>query len=230
MKEQLKKAYEAVEMLKALELPVSYEQKREIEKLEKEYLKEEVIPLWKQEMQPLVEIIKGKFEMEVTFEKGNGLNIIVVNSAKKKYTDPFEINEKKNRKKNLSTCLSNIVATANDSDNKFHKEISFILNEYCKIKGCAPTKNGIYHSKCIKEIAEGIGYTDQIITRTRKDGSTYDIVREKNATELTILNFMKKSLLQSLCEKKNETEKDSPIYVEDIESLIKKVEETNIFD
>ena len=58
MMEQLKKAYEAIEMLRALELPVSDEQLRAIAKLEKEYLQDEIIPLLKQELEPYVTKLK----------------------------------------------------------------------------------------------------------------------------------------------------------------------------
>ena len=73
--EQLKKAYEAIEMLRALELPVSDEQLEGIAKLEKEYLQKEIIPLMKQEMEPHVTKLKSKFQMEVTFDKEGGLTM-----------------------------------------------------------------------------------------------------------------------------------------------------------
>ncbi|MBR1557684.1 MAG: hypothetical protein IJ647_07990 [Prevotella sp.] len=82
--EQLKKAYEAIEMLRALELPVSNEQLEGIAKLEKEYLQQEVIPLLKQEMEPLVEKIKGKFQMEVTYNKDEGLVMQLVDQSERK--------------------------------------------------------------------------------------------------------------------------------------------------
>lgn len=73
--EQLKKAYEAIEMLKALDLPVSEEQLRGVAKLEKEYLQTEIIPLLKQELEPLVTKMRSRFYMNVTFDKDNGLLI-----------------------------------------------------------------------------------------------------------------------------------------------------------
>lgn len=62
-------------MLRALNLPVSDEQQRAIAKLEKEYLQDEIIPLLKQELEPFVSKLRNKLHMEVTFEKGKGLNI-----------------------------------------------------------------------------------------------------------------------------------------------------------
>ena len=73
--EQLKKAYEAIEMLKALDLPVSDEQLRRVAEMEKNYLKEEVIPLLKQELEPMVEKMRSKFFMEVMYNKDNGLTM-----------------------------------------------------------------------------------------------------------------------------------------------------------
>lgn len=88
--EQLKKAYEAIEMLKALNLPVSDEQLRGVSRLEKEYLQEEIIPLLKQELEPLVENLKGKFLMEINFSKETGLEMILVDKAEKSETPSKE--------------------------------------------------------------------------------------------------------------------------------------------
>jgi len=84
--EQLKKAYEAIEMLQALELPVSDEQLRAIAKLEKEYLQDEIIPLLKQELEPFVTKLRSKFQMEVTFDKGEGLNMQINDQVDRKPT------------------------------------------------------------------------------------------------------------------------------------------------
>ena len=82
--EQLKKAYEAIEMLRALELPVSDEQLRAIAKLEKEYLQDEIIPLLKQELEPFVTKLRGKLLMEVTFDKAEGFNMQIVEQTDRK--------------------------------------------------------------------------------------------------------------------------------------------------
>ena len=88
--EQLKRAYEAIEMLRALELPVSDEQLEGVAKLEKEYLQKEIIPLMKQEMEPLVTKLKSKFQMEVTFDKDEGLFMQLIEQVDKK---PASINK-----------------------------------------------------------------------------------------------------------------------------------------
>ena len=73
--EQLKKAYEAIEMLKALDLPVSEEQLTGVAKLEKEYLQKEIIPLLKQELEPLVTKMRSPFYMDITYNMDKGLEI-----------------------------------------------------------------------------------------------------------------------------------------------------------
>lgn len=76
--EKLDQAYKAVEMLKALDLPVSNEQIRAIAMMERQYLKEEVIPKVTEEMTPLVEMMHNKFRLEVTYNHESGLDIQVV--------------------------------------------------------------------------------------------------------------------------------------------------------
>ena len=82
--EQLKRAYEAIEMLRALDLPVSEEQLRGIAKLEKAYLQDEIIPLLKQELEPMVEKLKGKFQIEVIYDKETGLEMTIVDIAERR--------------------------------------------------------------------------------------------------------------------------------------------------
>lgn len=78
--EQLKKAYEAIEMLKALDLPISDEQYRRVAEMEKEYLKEEIIPLLKQELEPMTEKLMSKFSIEVLYDQENGLSMDLIDS------------------------------------------------------------------------------------------------------------------------------------------------------
>ena len=82
--EQLKKAYEAIEMLEALNLPISDEQLRGVAKLEKKYLQEEIIPLLKQELEPMVEKLKGNFLMEINYAKETGLEMAIVDKTEKR--------------------------------------------------------------------------------------------------------------------------------------------------
>ena len=76
--EKLDQAYKAVEMLKALDLPISNEQIRAIAMMERQYLREEVIPKVTEEMTPLVEMMHNKFRLEVTYNHESGLDIQVV--------------------------------------------------------------------------------------------------------------------------------------------------------
>ncbi len=73
--DKLDQAYKAMEMLKALGLPVSNEQVSAIAMMERQYLREEVIPKVTMEMKPLVEMMHNKFRLEVTYNRESGLDI-----------------------------------------------------------------------------------------------------------------------------------------------------------
>lgn len=76
--EKLQIAYQAVDLLKSIDMPISVEQSNIIAGLEKDYLREEVIPLLEQEMQPLVEKMINNFDLEISFDPESGLDISVV--------------------------------------------------------------------------------------------------------------------------------------------------------
>ena len=78
MDNRLEKAYEAVAMLEELGLPVSTEQKQAITIMERQYLREEVIPQITKEMEPLVEHMHNKFRLDVSYCKEKGLDIQIV--------------------------------------------------------------------------------------------------------------------------------------------------------
>lgn len=80
--DKLNKAYEAVDMLENLGLPVSSEQLNAIAQMEKDYLQDEIIPLIKQELQPLVEKMRNAFQLNLTYSKEEGLEIQLKESAK----------------------------------------------------------------------------------------------------------------------------------------------------
>lgn len=73
--DKLDKAYEAVEMLKSLGMPISNEQMKAISMMEREYLRDEVIPQVCKEIGPLVELIHNRFKLEVNYSQENGLDI-----------------------------------------------------------------------------------------------------------------------------------------------------------
>lgn len=73
--EKLDKIYEAVEMLEQLGLPVSNEQRIAIAQMEKECLRNEIIPLIKQELEPLIKNMRNRFALNVKYSKEEGVNI-----------------------------------------------------------------------------------------------------------------------------------------------------------
>ena len=80
--DKLDKTYEAVSMLEALGLPVSAEQLNVIAQMEKDYLRDEIIPLIKQELEPLVKKMRNQFNMRVTYTNEGGLDIKLSEPAK----------------------------------------------------------------------------------------------------------------------------------------------------
>ena len=79
--DKLDKTYEAVAMLETLGLPVSNEQLIDIAQMEKEYLRDEIIPLIKQELEPMVVKMRNQFNLKVVYSKENGLDIQFSESA-----------------------------------------------------------------------------------------------------------------------------------------------------
>lgn len=75
--DKLNKAYEAVDLLEALGLPVSNEQSNAIAQMEKDYLRDEIIPLIKQELEPMVQKMRNQFNMKVVYSKDKGLDILL---------------------------------------------------------------------------------------------------------------------------------------------------------
>ena len=75
--DKLDKAYEAVDLLETLGLPVSNEQSNAIAQMEKDYLRDEIIPLIKQELEPMVQKMRNQFNMKVVYSKDKGLDILL---------------------------------------------------------------------------------------------------------------------------------------------------------
>lgn len=73
--DKLDKAYEAIEMLESLGLPVSIEQLHAVSQMEKDYICDEVIPLIKQELDPLVNKLRNQFNLKIKYSKDGGLDI-----------------------------------------------------------------------------------------------------------------------------------------------------------
>ena len=97
--DKLSKLYEAVEMLEALGLPVSGEQRSAIEQMEKEYLQDEIIPLIKQELEPMVEKLRNQFNIKIIYNKDSGLDIKMSEPTKQAPSTYSSLEERGYRKK-----------------------------------------------------------------------------------------------------------------------------------
>jgi len=73
--DELNKAYEALEVLKALGLPVSSEQLKGLEELEKEHVSKNIIPALKKTLQPLARKLQNPFSILVRINPGEELEI-----------------------------------------------------------------------------------------------------------------------------------------------------------
>ncbi len=73
--DNLRKAYEAIEMLESLGLPVTQEQKTQIRQLEKQYIDNVIVPHIKTEYEPLLEDIIGGCHLIIEYNKKDGLTI-----------------------------------------------------------------------------------------------------------------------------------------------------------
>lgn len=84
--ELLKKAYDALEMLEALNLPISDEQKRGVAILEKRYLQENIIPTMKREIGPFLSSIRNKFKLSISYNSDKGLSFSFNDNTPKEQT------------------------------------------------------------------------------------------------------------------------------------------------
>ena len=73
--EDLKKMYQAIEMLEELGLPVSLEQQFALRRLETDYLEQNIIPSIVDLMQTEVEVLKNKFCLIVKYDPEEGLSV-----------------------------------------------------------------------------------------------------------------------------------------------------------
>lgn len=96
--EKLQKAYEAIEMLESLNIPVSKEQMQAIAQMEKAYLIEEVVPLIQEELEPLVEHMQHDFKLKLTYSADNGLSVSLMNEEKTR-----TVNDEQNEMDSLRT-------------------------------------------------------------------------------------------------------------------------------
>lgn len=115
--EQLKKAYEALEMLHALNLPVSEEQLRGISELEKKYIHENVIPALKNEIAPFISSMRGDSAFTVKYEQ-NKISIYINERKKinnwndisnKAYSNKVDVKSDINVGNNIRWRLSGVI-------------------------------------------------------------------------------------------------------------------------
>ena len=80
--EKLQKAYQAIDLFKSIDMPISSEQWIILSRMEKDYLREEVIPLMEQEILSLVGPMRNRFELQVTYNREDGLDITLVDKPR----------------------------------------------------------------------------------------------------------------------------------------------------
>ena len=73
--EDLKKMYQAIEMLEQLGLPVSLEQKQALRRMENDYLEQNIIPSLEELIKSEVEDLKYGFHLLVAYQPEEGLSI-----------------------------------------------------------------------------------------------------------------------------------------------------------
>ena len=97
--EKLDKAYEGMEMLRNIGLPISKDQIKGIYDLEAQYLTEEVIPQIKEVMEPLVHKVMNGFKMVVTVGEQEEVNVELLPPETENTVNQRETNSKKRQKK-----------------------------------------------------------------------------------------------------------------------------------
>lgn len=97
--EKLDKAYEGMEMLRNIGLPISKDQIKGIYDLEAQYLTEEVIPKLKEVMDPLVHKVMNGFKMVVTVGEQEEVNVELLPPETENTVNQRETNSKKRQKK-----------------------------------------------------------------------------------------------------------------------------------
>lgn len=76
----LEDAYEAIEILKGLKIPVSGEQFRNIRFLEKEYIEESIIETIKKDFEPFFKYIRSDCHISITYTPNVGVEVSMNNS------------------------------------------------------------------------------------------------------------------------------------------------------
>ena len=127
---ELDKAYEAVQMLESLGLPVSNETLKAIAQKEKEALLNEIIPLIRQDLEPLVGKMRNRFQLSLTYSKEKGLDISIV-EQQRSVRKEMPVEEENGYRKKRSV----IRVTFPDKRVSFHKRSSETFAEVIKYAG-----------------------------------------------------------------------------------------------
>ena len=104
--EELKKAHEAIEMLRKLDLPIGEEQRQALIELEKDYLEKDVLPSAIEAMRPMVCGLKTTFLVTFKYSEKDGLQLENV-EAQKEDADEAVIGEDTNEGRYLGVDPEN---------------------------------------------------------------------------------------------------------------------------
>lgn len=89
MNKELFKAYEEVEMLKSLDLPVPTDKCKLVAELEGKFVKSELIPLIQVVLKPLLKDFKGSFDLSVSYDMDKGIKVCTSPSKFSKKSAPI---------------------------------------------------------------------------------------------------------------------------------------------
>ena len=91
--EEIKKAHEAIEMLRQLNLPVGEQQLEALAAMEKEYLEKEVLPTVIDGMRPMVDGLKTSFHVSIKYSGEGGLRLETVEMKKEAGKDDGSVSK-----------------------------------------------------------------------------------------------------------------------------------------
>ena len=98
--------------------------------MEKDNLQNEIIPLIKQELEPLVRKMRNKFQLSLTYSKEKGLNISIAEAQKQDHPEePIAVEDGYRKKKSV------IRVTYPDKRVSFHKKSSDTFFDVIKSAG-----------------------------------------------------------------------------------------------
>lgn len=75
MNKELIKAYEEIEMLHSLELPVPEDKKKELSRMEESFVKKELFPFIQNMLKPVLENYQGNLSLSISYDKETGVQV-----------------------------------------------------------------------------------------------------------------------------------------------------------